>query len=55
MDFLEGGVVLSGFPPFSFTGYITHCRNYKRLREFEKYKSQGKAEEVTLNRKEENT
>jgi hypothetical protein len=34
---------------------VTHCRNCKRLRELKQHKSQGKAVEVTLNSKEENS
>jgi hypothetical protein len=34
---------------------VTHCRNCKRLREFEEIESQGKAVEVTVNSKEENS
>jgi hypothetical protein len=34
---------------------VTHYRNCKRLHEFEKYKSQGKAVEVTVNSKEKNS
>ncbi len=48
MDFLnhrEGGYgFLSGFPPFSFSGYSRNC---KKLSEFEE-KSQGKAVKMTV-------
>jgi hypothetical protein len=44
----------SGFPPFSFTLY---CRTCKRLRDFEEIEisAKGKAVEVTVTRKEENS
>ena len=59
MDFFDhrdGGVVLYKFfllSPLQCTA--THYRNCKRLREFEEYKSQCKAVEVTLNSKEVNS
>ncbi len=40
---------LSGFPPFSFTETVRGCMSLK------KYKSQGKAVEVTVNSREENS
>ncbi len=55
MDFLnhrEGGIVFFyiRFPPFSFTETQRGCVSLKK-----KYKFQGKAEEVTVNSKEENS
>jgi|688.fasta_scaffold434506_1 hypothetical protein len=47
-------VFLSGFPPFAFTGH-SNFRNSKRLHEFEEVKSPGKAVEVTVKSKEENS
>jgi hypothetical protein len=44
MDFLEEGMVFYQvflISPVRFT--VTHCRNCKRLREFEEMKSQGEA------------
>jgi hypothetical protein len=51
MDFLnQKGVWFSvRFPPFSFTETVRGCGSLK------KYKSQGKAVEVTVNNKEENS
>ncbi len=53
MDFLihEKGewFYISGFPPFSFTETVRGCVSLK------KYKYQGKAVEVTVNNKEENS
>jgi hypothetical protein len=46
----EGGYgFLSGFPPFSCTEAVRGCVSLK------KYKSQGKAVEITGNNKEENS
>jgi hypothetical protein len=42
-------------PPFSLQFTVTNCRNCKKLREFEEEKSQGKAVEMTVNSKEENS
>jgi hypothetical protein len=55
MDFLnhrEGGFP-SGFSPFSFTVYSNCCRKSRGCVSLKKWKSQGKAVEVTLNSKEE--
>ncbi len=60
MDFLnqrEGGF-LSGLPPFSFTVYCTVTELYDTVRgcvSLKKYKYQGKAIELTVNSKEENS
>ncbi len=52
----KGHVFLSGFPPFSFTAYSNWTvEPVKGCVSLKKYKSQGKAVEVTVNRKEENS
>jgi hypothetical protein len=60
MDFLKpkrkGNDFLSGFPPLSFT--VSSNRNLETLRgrlSLKKLKSQGRAVEVTVNSKEENS